>query len=180
MKKFRILLIGTGGTITAKIVDGSWRPGSYTEKDLINFIPEIKNIARVKTIELFQTDSSNIQPYQWVKIARLVYNQMKNFDGIIITGGTDTMHYTASALSFMLQNLNIPVILTGAQIPPHKLGSDVRRNLLDSIRVVKETDIAEVVIVFNSKILRGNRAKKFRELEFEAFESVGMLPLGYC
>ncbi len=88
------------------------------------------------------------------------------------------MHYTASALSFLLQNLSKPVVLTGSQVPPHKLGSDAKRNVIDSIRIIAETDICEVVVVFNSKVLRGNRIKKFREVEFEAFESIGMFPLG--
>ena len=171
-------MIGTGGSITAKMVNNAWRPGAFTEKDLINFIPEVKNTVDIDTIDLYHIDSSNMQPEYWLELAKIVYQNHKKYDGIVITHGTDTMHYTASALSFLLQNLDVPVVLTGSQVPPHKVGSDAKRNLLDSIRVASETNIGEVVFVFNSKILRGNRVKKFRELEFEAFESVGMLPLG--
>jgi len=178
MDKKKILLIGTGGTVTAKMVNGSWRPGSFTEEDLLKFVPEVKDLAEITTVDLFSMDSSNFQPEQWVELAKLIQKNHELYDGVVITHGTDTMHYTASALSFLLQNLNFPVVLTGSQVPPHKTGSDARRNLMDAIRVASETNICEVVIVFNSKILRGNRAKKFREVEFEAFESIGMRPLG--
>ncbi len=176
MKK--ILLIGTGGTVTAKIVNGSWRSGEFNEQELLKFIPEINNIVKIETINLFNIDSSNMQPKYWLKIAKTIKDNYHKFDGFIITHGSDTMHYTSSALSFLLQNLSKPVVLTGSQVPPHHTSSDARRNVLDSIRVMNESKIHEVVIVFNSKIIRGNRAKKFREIEFEAFESIGMLPLG--
>ncbi|MBN2094500.1 MAG: asparaginase [Candidatus Aenigmarchaeota archaeon] len=178
MGKKKILLIGTGGTVTAKMVNGSWKPGCFSEADLLEFAPEIRDLAEVTTLDLFHTDSSNIQPQEWLEMAKIIRKNCGKYDGIVITHGTDTMHYTASALSFLVQGLKIPVVLTGSQVPPHKTGSDARRNLMDAIRVASETDICEMVIVFNSKILRGNRAKKFREVEFEAFESIGMLPLG--
>lgn len=178
MRKKNILLIGAGGTITAKMVNGSWKPGSFNEKELIKFIPAIKEVAEITTRDFYRSDSSNIQPENWLGLAEIIYKNHKKYDGIVVTQGTDTMHYTASALSFLLQDLNIPVVLTGSQVPPHKIGSDAKKNLLDAVRVASETDIGEVVVVFNGKILRGNRAKKFRELEFEAFESIGMLPLG--
>ena len=178
MTKKKVLLIGTGGTITAKMVNGSWRPGEFNEKELLTFIPEIKEIADIRTIDLFNIDSSNMQPKYWLEIAKEIKDNYSDYDGFVITHGTDTMHYSASALSFLLQDLSKPVVLTGSQVPPHKLGSDAKRNVLDAMRVATETDMHEVMIVFNSKILRGNRTKKFRELEFEAFESVGMLPLG--
>jgi len=178
MAKKKILFIGTGGTITAKMIDGSWKPGEFTEEELLNFIPEIKNIAEITTVIVFNTDSSNMQPKYWLKLAEIINENYLEYDGFIITHGTDTMHYTASALSFLLQNLSKPIVLTGSQVPPQQLGSDTKRNVLDAVRVATDADIHEVIIVFNSKILRGNRVKKFREVEFEAFESVGMLPLG--
>jgi len=178
MTKKRVLIIGTGGTITAKMHEGSWRPGEFSETEVLSLIPEARILANISTADIIRTDSSNLQPADWLKIAKTIHKNYKRFDGFIITHGTDTMHYTASALSFLLQNLSKPVVLTGSQVPPHQLGSDFKKNLLDSIRVATETDMHEVVIVFNGKILRGNRSKKFRELEFEAFESIGMLPLG--
>ena len=178
MSKKKILIIGTGGTICAKMVNGSWKPGEFNEKELVGFIPEIKDLANITTLDLFNIDSSNMQPKFWIEIAETIKDNYQKYDGFLITHGTDTMHYTASALSFLLQDLSKPVILTGSQVPPHQVGSDAKRNVLDSIRVATEADMHEVIIVFNSKILRGNRTKKFREVEFEAFESIGMLPLG--
>ncbi|MCK4729718.1 MAG: asparaginase [Candidatus Aenigmarchaeota archaeon] len=178
MDKKKILFIGTGGTITAKTVNNSWKPGEFNEKELLDFIPEIKDLADIKTIDLLNIDSSNMQPKHWLEIAKTIKDNYPDYDGFVITHGTDTMHYTASALSFLLQDLSKPIVLTGSQVPPHMLGSDSKRNVLDSVRIATETNICEVAIVFNSKILRGNRTKKFREVEFEAFESIGMLPLG--
>ena len=178
MTKRKVLFIGTGGTITAKMVNGGWKPGLYSEEELISFIPEIKELADISTLNLLDIDSSDMQPSYWLQIAQAINDNYSKYDAFIVTHGTDTMHYTASALSFLLQGLSKPVILTGSQVPPHQIGSDARRNILDSTRVATESDIHEVVVVFNCKIIRGNRAKKFREVEFEAFESVGMLPLG--
>ncbi|MCP4760349.1 MAG: asparaginase [archaeon] len=178
MKRKNILLIGTGGTITAKNVDGVWKPGEFSEKELLNFIPEIKSIANIITISLYNIDSVCMQPKYWVEIAQTIKNNYESYDGFVITHGTDTMHYTASALSFLIQNLGKPIILTGSMIPPHKLGTDAKQNVIDAVRVATESNIHEVVIVFNRKIFRGNRTKKFRELEYNAYQSIGMLPLG--
>lgn len=178
MKKKKILMIGTGGTITAEMINGMWQPGRFTPRDLVNFIPELKDVASIITKSIYRIDSSNMQPEYWLALAKAIYENAGKYDGIVITHGTDTMHYTASALSFLLHNLPIPVVLTGSQIPPHQTGTDARRNLFDAVRVAAETDICEVVIVFSTKIFRGNRAKKFREVEFEAYESVGMSSLG--
>jgi len=178
MAKKKVLIIGTGGTITAKMHKGSWRPGEFSEDEIIGLVPEAKKLATLSTIDLLSTDSSNMQPKDWLSIAGVIKRNYSKFDSFVILHGTDTMHYTASALSFLLQNLSKPIVLTGSQVPPHQLSSDFKKNILDSLRVAAETDMHEVIIVFNGKILRGNRSKKFRELEFEAFESIGMLPLG--
>ncbi|WP_371804979.1 asparaginase [Candidatus Lokiarchaeum ossiferum] len=174
----KILLIGTGGTITAKMVDGAWKPGEINEDELMNFIPEIQQLASIKTLNLFKIDSVGMQPKYWVKIAQTIKSNYKLFDGFVIIHGSDTMHYTASALSFLIQKLTKPVILTGAMVPPQEIGTDAKRNVIDSLRVATESRIHEVVIVFNGKIMRGNRTKKFRELEFDAYHSIGMSPLG--
>ncbi len=174
----RVLLIGTGGTISAKKVDNAWKPGLFTEKELLETIPEIADLAEINTINLFNIDSVCMQPKYWVEIAQLIAKEYKNYDGFVLTHGTDTLHYTASALSFLLQNLAKPVVLTGSMVPSHQLGTDARWNLVDAIRVAVETAIHEVIIVFNHKILRGNRTKKFREIEFDAYQSIGMPPIG--
>ena len=178
MAKKRVLVIVTGGTISAKLVKGIWKPGKLNEKGLLKFIPELRDFAQIHSLDLFNIDSSNMQPRDWIKIAEAIKNNYLKYEGFLITHGTDTMHYTASALSFLLQSLSKPIVLTGSQIPLNQIGSDTKRNLIDSMRVITEMDMHEVLIVFNSKIFRGNRTKKFREVEFEAFENVGVLPLG--
>lgn len=176
--KPKLLLIGTGGTITAQKVQESWSPGKVSEKDLLRRVPEITQIADLETINLFNIDSVCMQPKYWVDIAKTIEKNYSAFDGFVITHGTDTLHYTASALSFLMQNLSKPVVLTGSMVPAHVLGTDALRNLVDAVRVAAETHIHEVVIVFNRKILRGNRTKKFREVEFDAYQSIGMQPIG--
>ncbi len=114
MEKKKILFIGTGGTITAKMVNGSWRPGEFNETELLDFIPEIKNLADINTIDLLNIDSSNMQPKHWVEIAKTIKDSYSEYDGFVITHGTDTLHYTASALSFLLQDLSKPIVLTGS------------------------------------------------------------------
>ncbi|MCK5062419.1 MAG: asparaginase, partial [Candidatus Aenigmarchaeota archaeon] len=113
MAKKKVLLIGTGGTITAKMVNGSWKPGEFNEKELLGFIPEIKDLAAIRTVDLLNIDSTNMQPKYWLDLAKTINDNYSKYDGFIITHGTDTMHYTASALSFLLQDLSKPVVLTG-------------------------------------------------------------------
>jgi len=178
-----VLLLGTGGTITAEISGNAWKPGSISVEELLSYLnikKELKNV-RLTVKELFNIDSSDMQPEFWVQIAKAIYSEIKqnDIDGVVITHGTDTMSYTASALSFLLQNLPVPIVLTGSQIPPSQPNSDARNNLLSAIRVATETNLGEVVIVFNNKIIRGNRAKKLDESGFDAFESIAVPPLGY-
>ncbi len=174
----KIFIIGTGGTISAKIVKGIWKPGELTEENLLSMLPELKSMVRLETTTVFRMDSTNMQPEHWLTLAQIIYYKLDDVDGIVITHGTDTMQHSASAISFLIQNLNIPVVFTGCQILPSDMGSDARRNLLDAIRVAANADLAESVIVFNGKIFRGNRTKKFREIEFNGFNCVGMRPLG--
>lgn len=171
-----VFILGTGGTIASSINHGLRKP-EYTVKDFSKFVPEIEKAA-VKGENIMNIDSSNMQPHHWKEIARSIYKRLPDYDGIVVTHGTDTISYTAAALSFMLQNLNKPVVLTGAQVPIWETNTDAKRNILNSISVAANADLAEVVVVFAGKIMRGNRTKKFREIEFDAFESVGMNPLG--
>ena len=129
-------------------------------------------------MDLFREDSSNMQPENWSTLAQTIFFKLNEADGIVVTHGTDTMHYSAAAISFMIQKLNKPIVFTGAQFALSQIGSDGRRNVFDSVRIAAEADVAESVIIFNGKIIRGNRAKKFREVEFDAFDSIGMDPLG--
>ncbi len=127
--------------------------------------------------DLLNLDSSNIQAEEWQLIAREVFGALPYYDGIVITHGTDTMAYTASMLSFMLQNLKKPVVLTGSQVPIDNLLTDARNNLYTAFAAV-DTGIPGVTVAFSRKIIGGCRAVKVRAAGFDAFESVNAPYLG--
>ena len=156
-RKKKILVIGTGGTIASIKTKDGLKP-AYKTDDLLSLFPEANKIAEISGMELFNLDSTNIQSKHWSKMAEKIEEQYDNFNGFVITHGTDTMHYTATALSLMLQNLNKPVILTGSVKTIGK-NSDAKQNFLDSI-LAASSNINEVCIVFHEKIIKGSRAKK--------------------
>lgn len=156
MKK-RILVIGTGGTIAAVKTEEGLRP-AYKTDELISFFPEVLKITNVEGKMLFNIDSTNMQPHHWSEIAMEIKNQYDEYDGFVITHGTDTMQYTASALSFMLRNLGKPVVLTGS-VKAIGENSDAKQNFIDAI-IVACSGIREVCIVFHGKVIRGSKARK--------------------
>jgi L-asparaginase len=176
--KPHILLLTTGGTITMVHDDktNSLIPAK-SSGELIKHFPEVKKIAAITKKELFNIDSTNIQLNHWQKIAQAIYTNYDAYDAFVITHGTDTLAYTASALSFMLQNLKKPVILTGSQMPLGEIGSDARNNFINSFLAATK-DINEVAILFGEKIIRGTRAKKISAFHLNAFESVNEKPIG--
>lgn len=155
MKK--ILIIGTGGTIASVKTPEGMRP-AYKTDELISFFPEVHKIANITGKMLFNLDSINMQPHHWSEIALEIQKQYDKYDGFVITHGTDTMQYTASALSFMLQNLGKPVVLTGS-VKAIGEKSDARQNFIDSV-IVASSGIGEVCIVFHGKIIKGCNARK--------------------
>ena len=174
MKK--IMLIQTGGTI-AMAFDQAENDSIHGWSDVIsNEVPELKSIADIDMHHLFLEDSSNINHTHWSKLALLIKKYYGNYDGFIILHGTDTMAYTASALSFCLQNIQKPVILTGSQVPMAQLRSDARRNLVNAVEMAT-MDINEVAICFNDYLFRGNRSTKTSIGDFDAFTSPNYPPL---
>lgn len=167
MKK--ILLLTTGGTIACIKSNNGLTPG-INGKLLLEKIPEIKSICDVTIKGILNIDSSNMYSKDWKVIAKEVYEGSKEFDGIVITHGTDTMAYTTSMISFMVQNLNIPVVFTGSQIPMDEEGSDADSNLLEAFKVAV-SDITGVSLVFNGKVIKGTRAFKIHSLNHDAFVS---------
>lgn len=179
-EKPRIFMIGLGGTIAAKEINKVWKSGHFSQRELLNMDNTVKDNFEVKTSNLFRIHSSDSQPEHWLSLANLVYyNLDEGFDGIVVTHGTDTMHYTSAALSFLVQNLSIPIVFTGSQIIPAKIGSDAPKNIYDSLITASHADLAEVVIVFHGKIFRANRAKKVAAADFDAYKSTGIDPLGF-
>ena len=174
MKK--VLLLTTGGTIAAREGEQGLVP-DIKSNDILALLPEIKENFDVECKYILNLDSSNIQPEEWQYIAGIVADNLPHYDGIIITHGTDTMAYTAGALSFMLQNLDKPVVLTGAQIPIEQMFTDAKRNLQTAFAAV-DSGIPKVMIAFFDKIINGSRAVKVRTLGFNAFESISAPYIG--
>jgi len=173
-----ILIIYTGGTIGMfeDPVNGSLKPVDF--KNIMNQIPEIKGLGyNIKAISFDPPiDSSDINTSTWTHIAEIIEQHYRSYDGFVVLHGTDTMAYSASALSFMLENLDKPVIFTGAQLPIGALRTDGKENLITSIVIAAAKEygkplIPEVCIYFESKLSRGNRTTKVNAEQFNAFQS---------
>lgn len=169
MKK--ILLISTGGTIASTPTENGLTP-TVSGADMVRLIPELEGLCEIRYTELLNLDSSNMQPEEWSAMASAVFTALSVYDGVVITHGTDTMAYSAAALSFMLQNLNKPVILTGSQLPIEDENTDGKRNILDAFRTAVDGRLTGVYIVFDGVIIPGTSAKKTCSRNFHAFESI--------
>lgn len=174
MKK--ILLLSTGGTIASR-QGGSGLEPLLGGKSLLAEFGELSHRFLFEYEDILHLDSSNVQPEHWQIIARKVFGSIDRFNGIIITHGTDTMAYTAAAISFMLRNLDTSVVLTGSQLPIESPLTDARTNLYTAIAAV-ESGIKGVTVAFNRKIIRGTRAVKVSTMGFDAFDSVNVTCMG--
>jgi len=171
-----VLIIYTGGTIgmVKNPKDGSLKPLDF--ENFYNYLPVLENYPVDISFKSLPRviDSSDMTPAFWKEIGQIIYDNYDEYDGFVVLHGSDTMAYTASALSFMLENLNKPVILTGSQLPIGMLRSDARENLINSIEIAStyEDDVPvvpEVAICFENKLFRGNRAAKINAENFDAF-----------
>lgn len=183
-KENAVLLIFTGGTISMSedSSNGALKPIDFDR--LQEYMPELKRTGiRIKSFPFLPLiDSSDVEPSIWERIATTIYDNYHEYDGFVVLHGTDTMAYTASALSFMLEDLAKPVILTGAQLPVGMLRSDAKENLLTAIEIAtaKENGVAvvpEVCIFFEDTLFRGNRTTKKNAEHFNAFNSYNYPPL---
>lgn len=178
MQKPKVLLIYTGGTI-GMIEDtesGSLRPFDFNH--LFNQVPELKRFNIDIDCVSFEKpiDSSNMSPKEWIKMAEIIEVNYSKFDGFVILHGSDTMAFSASALSFMLENLAKPVIFTGSQLPMGKIRTDGKENLITAIEIAAAKEngkpiVPEVAIYFEYSLYRGNRTHKFNAEHFQAFRS---------
>ena len=168
MKK--ILMIGTGGTIASEMTPDGLTP-ELNPQQLLGFIPRIAEICRVECIQLYNLDSTNIRPEQWLGVARCLRENYDRYDGFVISHGTDTMAYTAAALSYLVQGGRKPIVLTGAQKPIWFDSTDSKRNLTDAF-IYACHGCGGVQIVFNGKVIVGTRARKTCSKSFQAFSSV--------
>lgn len=169
MKK-RILIITTGGTLAS----ASSREGLVPELDSNEIFSGMEGITahfEVSFLELFSLDSSNVQPEEWQMIARTIYENCDAHEGMVIIHGTDTMAYTAAALSFMLPDIPIPVVLTGSQLSILNPIADAVENCRCAINMAG-SGVPGVFVAFNRKVMLGTRASKVRTISFDAFESI--------
>lgn len=169
----KLLLLSTGGTIASVASNTGLTPGESGE-DLVQTLHNLPYEIDVK--DILALDSSNIQPEEWRLMAEDVYQFRQDYDGIVISHGTDTMAYTAAMLTFMLQNIDIPVVLTGSQVPMNVLLSDAPRNLTLAFTAAAKLQPG-IYLAFNGKVMRGCRAVKVRTTDFDAFESVNFPPV---
>jgi len=144
---------------------------------LMSLEPKLHTTTRMDVEYIDNIDSSNMAPEHWDRIASIVAKNYKNYDGFVITHGTNSMAYTASALSWSLRNLGKPVVFTGAQIPGYKVESDARRNFVNAVRIAK-ANIAGVLIVFDEELILGARSSKVSESKLDAFETINWDLLG--
>lgn len=180
-EKRRVLLITTGGTIAGNVAKNAASQATKSGDDFKLIVDDaISVIKKVWKIEvhtdvkdIFNLDSSNIEPKNWTMIIETIQESYDEYDAFIVIHGTNTMGYTAAALSFALENINKPVILTGAQVPLGYLGSDAVTNLVNALRISlwKYSPIKGVLGVFGSKIISGVRVKKGTDFDYDPFKS---------
>jgi L-asparaginase len=179
----RVLIIYTGGTFGMVYdKDGVLLPFDFSL--ILEHLPTLRSLLLEITVISFDEpiDSSNIEPAHWKTIASIIRDYYSDNDGFVVLHGTDTMAYTASALSFMLGNLSKPVVFTGAQLPITEPRSDARENLITALEIASARKegiamVPEVCIYFDYELLRGNRAKKVESMHFDAFNSENYPPL---
>ena len=180
MKK-KVCLIHTGGTIGMARTKNGYAPKKGFVQSILSGMHEL-NSEELPAFDLIEyeplLDSSNISVREWVKIARDIRDKYEKYDGFVILHGTDTMAYTASALSFMLEGLSKPVILTGSQIPLCEIRNDARDNLITSLMIAGYYHVPEVCLCFGNELYRGNRVTKISSDELIAFDSPNFPALG--
>lgn len=178
-EKPKLLIIYTGGTIGMVKDPKSGQLISFDFDHMYKHIPELERLhVTLETVSFAQPiDSSEMNPNFWADIAQIIYDSYSSYDGFVVLHGSDTMAYTASALSFMLQNLSKPVILTGSQLPIGTIRTDGKENLITAIEIAASKDekgeslIKEVAVYFEYSLYRGNRCSKVSANQFEAFSS---------
>ena len=169
MKK--ILFIATGGTIASKKTENGLTP-QITPEELLSYIPEVEGLCEITAVNPFNLDSSNVVPENWSTLVKVVKEHYEDYDGFVIAHGTDTMAYTAAALSYMIQNSEKPIVITGAQRPINLDITDAKTNLSDSFYYACDDASQGVQIVFDGKVIAGTRAKKVRTKSYNAFSSI--------
>lgn len=169
MKK--ILLIATGGTIASKPTASGLAP-MITSEEILEFVPDVAKICQVDAVQIMNIDSTNMNGEHWIQIAKAVQKNYDSYDGFVISHGTDTMAYTAAALSYMIQNSAKPIVLTGSQKSIFLEDTDARMNLINAFYYAADDGSHGVHLVFDGKVIVGTRARKTRTKSYNAFSSI--------
>lgn len=173
-----ILLIATGGTI-ASAEDGNGLSPALTGEELARSVPEIEGLCELDIVQPMNIDSTNMRPADWLRIAEVIRENYDAHDGFVVLHGTDTMSYTAAALSYLIQDSPKPIVLTGSQQPMGNPFTDAKINLYQSLVYAASDRSRDVSIVFGGYAIAGTRARKQRTMSFNAFNSINYPVLAY-
>ena len=172
-----ILMLATGGTIASKESGRGLSP-AITSEEILSYVPSLGSLCRVEAVQLMNLDSTNVGPAHWLEMAGAIRERYDRYDGFVITHGTDTMAYTAAALSYLIQASPKPIVITGSQKSICLHDTDARMNLYNSFLYAADDDSHDVSLVFDGKVILGTRARKERTKSFNAFSSVDYPELG--
>ena len=166
-----ILLIATGGTIASRPTENGLAPQLLAD-DILRCVPALGSLCRIDAVQPMNIDSTNMSPDCWLALAGCLRAHYDQYDGFVIAHGTDTMAYTACALSYLVQQSGKPIVLTGAQKSIYVQDTDARRNLYDAFVAAQDDNLAGVYIVFDGRVILGTRARKTRTKSMNAFSSI--------
>lgn len=176
----RVLIIATGGTIASTSDgDGGGLTPTASGRELADKVPLLDTIAELDFVQPMNIDSTNMRPRDWLKIRDVIVEAYDRYDGFVVLHGTDTMAYTAAALSYLIQDSEKPIVLTGSQQPMASPFTDAKLNLYQSVLYAADDGSRDVNVVFSGKVIAGTRAHKQRTMSFNAFTSVNFPPLAY-
>lgn len=174
----RILMIATGGTI-ASTSDGSGLAPTLTGREVAECVPLIDTLCELDFVQPMNIDSTNMRPRDWRRIAQVVAEAYDHYDGFVVLHGTDTMAYTAAALSYLIQRSEKPIVLTGSQQPMASPFTDAKLNIYHSVLYACDDASHDVSVVFGGRVICGTRARKQRTMSFNAFDSMNFPPIAY-
>ncbi len=167
----KILMLFTGGTIASVKTEAGLEPVLNAEQ-ILSYLPELSADISLDTLEICNVDSTNMNYHIWLELAATIEAHYEKYDGFVICHGTDTMAYTAASLSYLVQNSDKPIVLTGSQQPIQMEITDAKKNLYDSIVYAADRESEGVILIFDGKVIAGTRAKKTNSFSYHAFSSI--------
>ena len=164
-------MIAVGGTIASVETQEGLQP-EISSEEILTYIPEVSGICQIDTIQLFNIDSTNLYAKHWKALVECIEENYEAYDGFVVTHGTDTMAYTAAALSYFIQNSRKPIVITGSQITIAAENTDARDNLLNAFIYAADDHACGAHVIFDNKVILGTRARKSRTKSYNAFSSI--------